>query len=50
MSSYLATFYSWVRIVDVFFVSFDLAVLTFVGMVINFSPEALQIVYQVSQV
>lgn len=46
MASYLATFYSFVRIGDVFLTSPDLVLLTLGGVVLNFGPVWLQWSYQ----
>jgi len=46
MFSYIATFYSWIRIFEVFFTSYDLAMYTLVGVAINFGPQLPQLVYQ----
>jgi hypothetical protein len=46
MASYLATFYSWVRIAEVFPLSWDLCLLTLAGVAINFGPQTPQFLYQ----
>jgi len=46
MASYMATFYSWVRIADVFVISWDLALLTLIGVALNFGPQAPQFFHQ----
>lgn len=47
MASYLATFYSFVRIGDVFLKSPDLVLLTLGGMLLNFAPVWTQWGYQI---
>lgn len=47
MASYLLTFYSFVRIGEVFFLHVDLVVITLIGVVINFFPSQWHYIYQV---
>jgi len=47
MASYLATFYSFVRIWPIFFVNLDLTFICAVGLVLNFSSFKVQMAYQV---
>jgi len=46
MASYLATFYSFIRISSCFFANLDLTFITFVGLVLNFSSYKVQVAYQ----
>jgi len=46
MVSYLFTFYSFIQIGYIFFNNFDLTLLVFVGLVINFTPKWMQHLYQ----
>jgi len=48
MFSYFMTFYSWFRIFEVFYQSWDLCVITLTGLVINFGPQWLQLLLQVA--
>lgn len=46
-ASYTSTFYSFIWISEIFTDNFDLLVLAFVGLVINFAPGGCQFAYQV---
>jgi len=47
MASYLATFYSFVKIANIFFVNVDLTLITLLGLVLNFTNYKVQVLYQV---
>lgn len=47
MSSYLATFYSWFRILDIFVSAWDLSLITLVGVGLQFGPQFPQMCQQV---
>src|SRR5690606_12699542 len=46
-SSYLATFYTFVQISTIFFSSLDLALISLVGLLINFTDAKYQTIYQI---
>lgn len=46
-ASYLITFYTFIRIADIFFSSFDLCLLALGGLIVNFSEPKYQNLYQV---
>jgi len=46
MISYMATFYIFVRIAEIFVVNWDLTLLTLVGVVLNFCGRKLEVSYQ----
>ncbi|CAF0790806.1 unnamed protein product [Adineta steineri] len=47
MASYLATFYSFIQIRDIFFIHYDLAIYVLIGVVINFQSLYYQHIYQI---
>jgi len=47
MASYLATFYSFIMVADIFFVNVDLTLITLLGLVLNFTNFKIQMAYQV---